>query len=590
MGAFFLISKVDGIDVAKAQRSARAHFAETGFSPPTTVHGPGFCLDIYGKIDGDGPQIVQFSATTSIACIGTLMYRGRTGREALAALNDEPDLEAALADCLGYFVLLEVTSARLRILRDATGSTEIYHDTASRVFSTSFLAVAKTVPDRRVNAHGVYEYVFYGVNLGTDTPFSAIRRLDLREMISSAGRGIEVRARDLAIVPPEVPLDEATACTVMLDLLKAELSAALQAFNGQVTQALSAGYDTRLLLATFRSIGFTPRLFVYGSDSDEDVVIAKLIARGENIPLDHINKGTSAPDPTPENLPETVARALLEYDGLVHHGVIWTGTEREARAERHAGGALNVHGGGGEVLRKMYRLVNSPTTTTWIAQCFYAQADPTICTGRFARSNYEAQIASKMQRLLGSPTEGISGGEAEALYPHFRLRAWFGRDNAINQRFGHGLLPFLDFAYITHALALPGRVKRFGNLQARMIRTAAPRIAAYPSGYGHNFSGPVPRRDALMEALTIIRPPTLRRGMLAFKQSRAQKFAKRGVLEDRLLSRVIDLGFPIMREFFQIDRVRDESHYQRIASLEYLFVAVDAGSVTDGADDFHAVA
>lgn len=590
MGAFFLVAKAAGLDAA-VQREARELFAETGFGAPETLEGPGYSLDIYGKIGGDGPQFLRISENESIACVGTLIYRGRSGREALAALHAAPQPEDALPECIGHFVILIQRGDSLRILRDGAAAVEIFHEQAGRIFSTSLLAVARTLPDRRINAHGVYEYVFYGVNLGTDTPFAAIRRLDIPETIVADGTGLAVRDRPLTLLPPEKQTDEEGACTEMLGLLQHELRQAAEAFGGRVTQALSAGYDSRLMLAAFRSIGITPRLFVYGASQHEDVLVAKQIATSEGIPLEHVDKSWPDISSLSDQVPEMVARSFLENDGLTHGGAIWAGLETEARIDRHAEGALNVHGGGGEVLRKLYGLTNSPTTTTWVARCFYTVVDPTICTPLFSRAAYERRIDIKMQRLLGIPDARITRRQAETLYPHYRLRAWFGRDNGINLRYGHSLMPFLDFTYISRALALPVHVKRFGHLQARMIRTADPRIAAYPSGYGHNFSGKVPRRAAVMEALTVLRPPFVRRGMQAIKRARATAFIKDGLWEDRHLGQVIDLRFPIMAAFFDIEKIRKGSHfYPRIASLEYLFTAVGAGAITAGSEDLPAAA
>jgi asparagine synthase (glutamine-hydrolysing) len=582
VGAFFLVTKTGGLDPAEAARRARAHFAEAGFAPPETVETGAFSLDVYGKIDNAPPQLVRIGPGDFIGCVGTLVYRGSTGPEALAALHAAGDIEAAIEDCFGHFVLIVGKGGEVTIRRDRFAATETYHDASNTVFSTSLLAVAKVLPERRINPDGVYEFVFYGATLGTDTPFAGIRKLDQREIVAVSDSA-RLRSRPLALLLPERTLDAAAACDVMLRQLQDQFRAVAQAFDGRVNQALSAGYDTRLMLATFRSIGITPRLFVYGAEGSEDVVAAKAIAAGENLPLEHVDKRDAGGDVDADAFPEMISRNFLDYDGIAHYGIIWNRAEYHERKQRHAGGAINFHGGGGEVLRKCYGFTSLPTTTMTIAQRFYASLDPGICAAPFTREGYEARVAAKIQAMLGAASGRITRQEAEAVYPYFRLRFWFGRDNSINLRYGHSLLPFLDFAYVRDALSLPISVKRFGNLEARMIRTADSRIASYASGYGHDFSADVPLTAAIKEVLTVVRPAWVRRISSAAKLALKTEDIKAGILDDRFVSRVIDLRFPIMSTLFRIDRIRRKEHYGRIVSLEYMFATLGVAGVAEGA-------
>jgi hypothetical protein len=93
-----------------------------------------------------------------------------------------------------------------------------------------------------------------------------------------------------------------------------------------------------------------------------------------------------------------------------------------------------------------------------------------------------------------------------------------------------------------------------------------------------------------MEALTVLRPAFLRRGMQAIKRARSPGFVKNGVWEDRYLGQVIDLRFPIMAEFFDVTKIRDGGQYARVASLEYLFAMVGVGAITRGSEDLPAAA
>ncbi len=61
-------------------------------------------------------------------------------------------------------------------------------------------------------------------------------------------------------------------------------------FGDRVGCALSGGYDLRLILACLRRHGVRPRVYVYGSAAESDVVLASEIARKEGFPLAVIDK------------------------------------------------------------------------------------------------------------------------------------------------------------------------------------------------------------------------------------------------------------------------------------------------------------
>jgi asparagine synthase (glutamine-hydrolysing) len=63
-----------------------------------------------------------------------------------------------------------------------------------------------------------------------------------------------------------------------------------------------------------------------------------------------------------------------------------------------------------------------------------------------------------------------------------------GRNNSVNNKIGFALTPFITQSLIERALRLPLRQKNTGRFEARLIREINPRLAAYPSAYGHSFA------------------------------------------------------------------------------------------------------
>jgi asparagine synthase (glutamine-hydrolysing) len=111
-----------------------------------------------------------------------------------------------------------------------------------------------------------------------------------------------------------------------------------------------------------------------------------------------------------------------------------------------------------------------------------------------------------------------------------------------------------------------------------MIHAINPRLAAYPSAYGHAFDAPPPLRRKITELGTLLRPPFLRRYTYRVRTrwSRAKRGGQLYFLEPRYLAAVLDKEFPYLRRFFQIDRLQDTEQFRRVCTLELLFQRIAA--------------
>ncbi len=162
----------------------------------------------------------------------------------------------------------------------------------------------------------------------------------------------------------------------------------------------------------------------------------------------------------------------------------------------------------------------------------------------------------------------LSRRDVERLYPAFRCRYWTGRNTSVNNRFGWALTPFIEPATVANAIDVPIAIKNHGRFEAALINAFSPSLARYPSAYGHDFAGDVPLKRRLKDQLTLLRPPLLRRYAFRIK-ARMQPPAQDGA--DRSWQSAIDPSFPLMRDLFRIDQVRDRGQFLRICTLEYLF-------------------
>src|SRR5262249_2448090 len=135
---------------------------------------------------------------------------------------------------------------------------------------------------------------------------------------------------------------------------------------------------------------------------------------------------------------------------------------------------------------------------------------------------------------------------------------------------GHVALPFLERTLTEHASVIPIGWKNHGAYEAELIRRADPRLASYPSGYGHDFSGAPPLARRLSDYGTYLRPPWLR----GFRYRLKHRVRRPGELPDYLYKEYRDAvlpdGIQVTTELFQLDRVNDPAQTARILTLEYL--------------------
>ena len=118
---------------------------------------------------------------------------------------------------------------------------------------------------------------------------------------------------------------------------------------------------------------------------------------------------------------------------------------------------------------------------------------------------------------------------------------------------------------------MPIRLKNHGILEAALIHAADPALAAYASSYGASFDRAPSLGRVVHDHLALLRPTGLRR--LSYRvQNRLGRWEGRPrLLQKEYLAAVLDVSFPRMRHYFNVDRVRSGSEMNRICTLEYLF-------------------
>lgn len=571
MGAFFFIhGGTDGpgrTPDRAADQSLAESFRRQGFGAGTPIARPHWRAVCYPPLAGGAAVACADPAGNQAFCAGTLFYRGLAKAPALSRLlADHKHGGVEEEQLYGSFAVLLAVGDTAHVMTDRAGTFHLHATADQRVLSTSFLALAESLPRRRIDARAVYDYVFHGAPMGGATVLDEIKLFpDAKIGVFGAEAHVVERKPIRAARHSYATLDDAAAHCV--ELLRARFRTLPEQWP-EIDTALSGGYDSRLLLALAWDAGAKPRVHVYGRDSDPDVRCAKAIAAAEGFTLDHQDK-SAVPQPDPDRYGEIVRDNYLAFDGYPTDGIFDNGTDLATRRKRVAGGALMLNGGGGEIFRNFFYLADRSLSALEVVWTFYCQFDPAICTGRFDERDYLDGLAAQIAARVGGRAPRLTRRQVEAVYPLFRCSYWTGRNNSQNNRLGHAWTPFLDAAIFPAALDVPLEFKNLGRLEGRMIEILAPRLARHPSTYGRPFDRPPGGIERLKDLASRWRPPLLRR--FAYRLHRRSASPWTGAFDRTRLERVIDLGFPVMGRYFRPAAVADPAQLSRICTLEYLF-------------------
>jgi asparagine synthase (glutamine-hydrolysing) len=583
MAGLFLVSTRDPDFAASALAAARAQFALHGFSELAEHALPGWRL-LHAPFILGGPESLLVRGDDLVAVAGTLACDGKMGTPALAALLDMAALPAPDWSRLsGQFVALVRRAGRSFLFTDYFGAFQLFHDAGRRVFSTSLLSALAALPRVSFDPQGVYEFAFNVVPIGDDTPFGELKTLGPDQVVELDADGARLHDAPKPLPGTARAMPERDRLALHRDRLLSAVEHYADEFAGRIFCPLSGGLDSRLVLAALRACGTMPRLYVYGGPESADVAIGRAIAAGEGTAIDWLDKEAWR-DVPPDAFPAQVEANFHAYDGLPNYGELFeNGANAFARLARHEGGALSASGGCGEIYRNFFFLPDRAFSAAAVARTFFARYAKGDATGAFDEGAFLRAIEDKILAALGRP--GFRGRLPRALieqvYPRVRCRSLFGREISLEARYGAYLMPFLDHHVVAEAMTLPLALKNAGRFEAALLNAIDPKLAAYPSAYGHDFAGPPGAAHRRAEFLTRIRPIALRRRSYALRRRLGPVADEHGgLLSPDHMGRVVDLDFPIMRRFFRTDAIGDSGMMRRIANLEYLGAKLGAKLVS----------
>ncbi len=570
MGAFLLVEEPQRVRESDRLDSALEVFREMGLGAPQYREVDGWGLWLCAKIGHPVVQIMECDGGDFALFCGTPLVAGQLLPVLLRTLYEKcgssPDV---LAEVRGVFHLIVRKRGVLYVFNDASGLLSVYASTDRRVFASSWLAVCRLAERLSLDEQSAYEYVFNGTVLGDCTMAREVDLLPLGAHLECSPGGAQLITRQPLITPaprasPEELVEES------LRLLRGYVQETIAAFPRGFTCALSGGYDSRLILGLLLESGVQPDLFVYGNTADVDVQVARTIAVGEHLNLEHLDRA-ARPRLALEAFPAQLRKNFFGCDGYTAGGTLAWDSEYEEVRRRTAGGRAFLNGGGGEVFRNFFYLRNRRFTVREVLWTFYAQFEPRWTTQVFSEVKHFDALAAKVVALLGDHVcDRLDRLVIEWLYPNFRCRSWVAREMQFGNRAGAHLNPFLDRRVSQWAAGLPVALKDMARLEAELIRRVAPRLAGYLSAYGYPFDADPPWASRVSYRFNTWRSPRLRRityRIRARLRGDPPPFAGYGAQE------YLKVGFgdqvPAVARLFRMDRVASPEQWHRIWSLEY---------------------
>ena len=262
--------------------------------------------------------------------------------------------------------------------------------------------------------------MFNGVVSGNETLFNEVALAPIDATIAVGPQGLEIRRPPLRVTGGSIRRSELPRSTTASRSSIAISRPRSNNFGDRVNCALSGGYDfeadARLPTPPRRKAA---RL-VYGSRPEKDVRFAVEIAQREGFPLDVIDK-SERPIIPPAAFVETARRNFLAADGYHYAGIFHNGAEIGESARRVRGNAIAFNGGGGEIFRNFFYLLDREYTVREILWSFYSQFDPASCTPAFDSARYYDGLEKKVMDLLGQRRTPTAAADRRMALPQLSL-------------------------------------------------------------------------------------------------------------------------------------------------------------------------
>lgn len=439
-----------------------------------------FRLFHFRKINGSTVDHVYRAGSNRLVGVGTFVYNGRLGHNALESLHDDISKEhsdqSVFNNIKGHFNIILFMDGEISVVADRVGA---YHSFLGRedqnvYISNSFFAVIENLTDVHPRKQELMEFVLSGAIYGPNTLIEEIDYLAFGNVHSFKESG-EVSST----VYHE---EKEVALGYGLEDHYQAIARYFPPFNDfklRVTCDLSAGYDSRLICAIMNHIGADYTMNTNTNTWDPlDTKIARTIAAAEGRKIVIYTKDFTKV-PYEELLRESLDRTELYRDAFeaVYSHVFFEEKSRDFD--------MIIGGYGGELYRDT-KYPGMKDLSVLIESKYIAPAMIGVFRNKDIQ-NYRRLLAAKMGDFLEHQNSLLSKADCERIYYHMRMMYWGGARITYSNNYGYRYHPLLDYELIFPLFFIGDDQKRHGMFQMKLMERFDHQLASYPSNYGHSF-------------------------------------------------------------------------------------------------------
>ena len=563
MGAFALL---DHHLSDSCEEAVSGLFGRRGFPAPARFDLGTWQLLLWRKQLLGIPNAIEDGKGRAVFAVGTPVYRGLGFRGTLEALLADSAHEGVdRTELRGAYCVLVADGGAVDIFTDPANMYHVFSTEDGSILSSSMHAIA-VGSGRPVRFHrgALLEQLVTGSFCAPQTPLQGVLLLDVLEQKQKRWQGIHFHTPDTGEEPSQWS-EGFDACVnhqarVIQDHFSILRGLALE--QG-ASLGLSAGYDSRLVLALAQNAGFPVRAHTFVSEAHRrECAIAQALAMSvgtscKEIPV-RLWEGLD-----PESIDVNVADVLGYYDGRTNktQGTFNDVHTRACRIGALDGAGLGLSGHGGELYRNREHL--RPGALNFSEWLRYFVIDPCgweSLDGELARKTFVDYLVSAYSRILGRKiVSEFDRHQARRWYAMVWLPFGAGPKLCAENQLSFSLIAFAEKTVLREALRSTPVLGVDGRLEAALIRRVNSGLASFPSSYGHSFDE-IPYRMWVRSAAVSAVPHRIR---LEIGRRQARRRARISsvaagkhteFIEREAINRLKDLGLPLRWNTFLSDR------------------------------------
>ena len=404
-------------------------------------------------------------------CISTLSESDAVpaARALLWALQDSEEVMLRSLDrYCGRHVIIYGDRVALKAVSDAAAMRSVFYADSGGVIASHALMVENAIASSMPTSVLPFRFAYPG----NRTPYAHTKLLTANTLYDLRSR--QTRRFWPTEAPPKRTVDEAAAEVLRLTATALRTEAA----RADIRLALTAGLDSRLLLAIAMHAGVEINTFTYGSHKDTavDRAFARDLARANGVRHTVISTRPPSPD-----LKDRLHRAHYKPS---HHSAVaplqeWFGAPTTVVVNSNL---VEI----GRSFYKPYRQsCEAPTTARSMAELHRRSEGSTLQPQihEYGESAYREACESAFDEFARDAQFNDSAGyldPADQFYWEHRMSAWYGPALLERDFYAIPFIPFNSRNIFISMLGVDRGERDAGSVMHRVIEMAAPQLADFP--------------------------------------------------------------------------------------------------------------